>query len=134
MARTRPFVLLLLSTVTIRSFIALLLSLCSNVLSKSAVDVFRRAEALSPNLIERQPELAQYSRTLDKRASPYLTAATQTMYIEFAVNGSAIPDVDFDVGESYAGLLPISASPNETRQLFFWFVPFTGDVSFGMLD
>lgn len=40
--------------------------------------------------------------------------------IEFVVDGTKIPDVDFDVGESYAGLLPISQDPNETRQLFFW--------------
>lgn len=44
-------------------------------------------------------------------------------FIEFAVNGSAIPDVSFDIGESYAGLLPISSSPNETRELYFWFFP-----------
>ena len=48
----------------------------------------------------------------------YLTAI---LIVGFAVNGSGIPEVDFDVGESYAGLLPISSSPNETRQLFFWF-------------
>ncbi|KIJ12916.1 hypothetical protein PAXINDRAFT_136623 [Paxillus involutus ATCC 200175] len=42
---------------------------------------------------------------------------------EFWVNGSALPLVDFDVGPSWAGLLPISNSPNETRQLFFWFFP-----------
>ena len=41
--------------------------------------------------------------------------------IEFAVDGTAIPDVDFDIGESYAGLLPISSAANETRQLFFWY-------------
>lgn len=41
----------------------------------------------------------------------------------FVVNGSAIPLVDFDVGESYAGLLPISSAANETRELFFWFFP-----------
>lgn len=29
----------------------------------------------------------------------------------------------FDVGESYAGLLPISDSPDESRKLFFWFFP-----------
>lgn len=40
----------------------------------------------------------------------------------FAVNGSAIPEVDFDVGESYAGLLPIGGA-NETDQLYFWFFP-----------
>jgi Serine carboxypeptidase len=39
------------------------------------------------------------------------------------VNGSAIPDVNFDIGESYAGLLPISSKANETSELYFWFVP-----------
>ncbi|KAF6789979.1 carboxypeptidase, partial [Colletotrichum musicola] len=38
---------------------------------------------------------------------------------KFVVNGTAIPDVPFDVGESYAGLLPISQDPNEERQLYF---------------
>lgn len=42
--------------------------------------------------------------------------------IAFAVNGSGIPEVPFDVGESYAGLLPISDDPDETRKLFFWYV------------
>ncbi|KAF9224579.1 alpha/beta-hydrolase [Gyrodon lividus] len=42
---------------------------------------------------------------------------------EFWVNGSALPLVDFDVGPSWAGLLPISNNPNETRQLYFWFFP-----------
>ncbi|KAK3292104.1 Alpha/Beta hydrolase protein [Chaetomium fimeti] len=45
----------------------------------------------------------------------------------FAVNGSAIPMVDFDVGESYAGLLPTG---NDTsRQLYFWFFPSTNPVA-----
>lgn len=42
---------------------------------------------------------------------------------EFAVNGSALPNVDFDVGESYSGSLPISSNANDTNQLFFWFFP-----------
>lgn len=42
---------------------------------------------------------------------------------EFSVNGSALPNVDFDVGESYAGSLPISSNANDTNQLFFWFFP-----------
>ena len=34
------------------------------------------------------------------------------------MNGSAsIPDVDFDIGPSWAGLLPISGDPNETRKV-----------------
>jgi carboxypeptidase D len=46
------------------------------------------------------------------------------LYIEFVVNGSAnaIPEVDFDIGESYAGLLPISAEQNSS-ELYFWFFP-----------
>ena len=46
--------------------------------------------------------------------------ATTDQYTEFVVNGTGIPDVPFDVGESYAGLLPISSAPDETRELFFW--------------
>ncbi|KAI1434540.1 Alpha/Beta hydrolase protein [Xylaria sp. CBS 124048] len=42
---------------------------------------------------------------------------------KFAVNGTGIPDVDFDVGESYSGYLPITDDPNDTNELFFWFFP-----------
>lgn len=43
------------------------------------------------------------------------------------VNGTTVPEVDFDLGESYAGRLPIDA-PNSTDsssedELFFWFFP-----------
>jgi len=41
---------------------------------------------------------------------------------KFAVNGSAIPFVNFDIGESYAGLLPISDQANSS-ELYFWFFP-----------
>ncbi|KAH8807966.1 serine carboxypeptidase [Xylogone sp. PMI_703] len=53
------------------------------------------------------------------RGSPYLNKDTE----QFVVNGTAIPDISFDVGESYAGLLPISDAHNETRKLYFWFFP-----------
>ncbi|KAL1747782.1 Alpha/Beta hydrolase protein [Schizophyllum fasciatum] len=42
---------------------------------------------------------------------------------EYYVDGTSIPEVDFDVGPSWSGLLPISSDPNESRQLFFWFFP-----------
>jgi hypothetical protein len=41
---------------------------------------------------------------------------------EFAVNGTALPDINFDIGESYAGRLPISDEP-DSPEYFFWFVP-----------
>ncbi len=54
---------------------------------------------------------------------------TECHCLEFAVNGTGIPDVNFDIGESYAGLLPISNDPNETRQLYFWFFPSTNPAA-----
>ncbi|KAL7907790.1 alpha/beta-hydrolase [Trichoderma velutinum] len=51
--------------------------------------------------------------------SRYLNSATE----KFAVNGTGIPEVDFDVGESYAGTLPISNKTNESDNMFFWFFP-----------
>jgi hypothetical protein len=39
------------------------------------------------------------------------------------VQGNAVPDVPFDIGESYAGLLPISGESDETPELYFWFFP-----------
>ncbi|KAJ7039116.1 alpha/beta-hydrolase [Mycena alexandri] len=42
---------------------------------------------------------------------------------QFFVDGTTIPDVNFDAGPSWSGLMPISGDPNETRKLFFWFWP-----------
>ena len=83
---------------------------------------------------EFQP-LASHAAPLQKRTSPYLNNKTSSetydsmLYTdtngasEFVVDGTSLPDVDFDIGESYAGLLPISSAANETRELFFWFFP-----------
>jgi carboxypeptidase D len=46
-----------------------------------------------------------------------------TTPVAFAVNGSALPDVDFNIGESYAGTLPISNNASDTNRLWFWFFP-----------
>ncbi|PKK49372.1 hypothetical protein CI102_5999 [Trichoderma harzianum] len=51
--------------------------------------------------------------------SRYLNSVTE----KFAVNGTGIPEIDFDVGESYAGLLPISNKTDEKDKMFFWFFP-----------
>ena len=52
---------------------------------------------------------------------PYLNNKTAP----YSVNGSAIPEVDFDIGESYAGSLPI----DEGKSLWFWFVPSTNPAA-----
>lgn len=47
----------------------------------------------------------------------------------YAVNGTGIPDVDFDVGESYAGLLSITDDLNAAEKLYFWFFPSTNQAA-----
>ena len=41
---------------------------------------------------------------------------------KYSVDGTGIPYVDFDIGESYAGLMPISDKAN-VSELYFWFFP-----------
>ncbi|KAL8644485.1 MAG: hypothetical protein Q9210_007233, partial [Variospora velana] len=85
-------------------------------------DFQKPAQKLEP----RQREFPQYSQNQNqKRQSSYLNPSSRSNDLEafiweqFVVNGTAIPDVDFDIGESYAGLLPISSASNETRELYF---------------
>ncbi|KAG6811952.1 hypothetical protein H0H92_005116 [Tricholoma furcatifolium] len=58
-----------------------------------------------------------------KRATPQNITFSNPAASQFYVDGTSIPEVDFDVGPSWAGLLPISGNANETRELFFWFFP-----------
>jgi carboxypeptidase D len=51
------------------------------------------------------------------------------VHIEFAVDGKNFPGVSFDIGESYAGLLPITSDPSDPDQIFFWFFPTTNPES-----
>ncbi|KAI0998242.1 Carboxypeptidase [Podosphaera aphanis] len=48
---------------------------------------------------------------------------------KFAVDGSALPEFSFDIGESYAGTLPISSDPKDPNQLWFWFFPSTNPLA-----
>ncbi|TVY21483.1 putative serine carboxypeptidase [Lachnellula arida] len=68
------------------------------------------------NHVKRQPQGQQQTR---RDTSRYLTNSSS----KYVVNGTGIPEVDFDIGESYAGLMPISKEKNETRELYFWFFP-----------
>ena len=90
--------------------------------------VFKKPEAARQRWLERHqapkhaPSHNAYHSLHSRQSngsSPYLNANSQ----KFVVDGNALPNVTFDVGESYAGLLPISNAPNETRQLYFWFFP-----------
>ncbi|KAK3389830.1 serine carboxypeptidase [Podospora didyma] len=64
---------------------------------------------------------------VEKRQTPrnlFLTDQTR----KFAINGSALPEINFDVGESYAGLLPIEGN-DTSNELFFWFFPSTNPAA-----
>lgn len=55
------------------------------------------------------------------------TLLTDCFPSEFVVNGTGFPEVDFDIGESYAGRLPINVpdaiNGSSDNELFFWFFP-----------
>ncbi|KZL69632.1 serine carboxypeptidase [Colletotrichum incanum] len=101
-----------------------LLTLFTGLLCASSALAFKKPSKPSfpRSVVERRVANQPFSHPeIQKRASRFLTHKTEA----FAVNGSGIPEVPFDIGESYAGLLPISDSPDETRKLFFWFFPST---------
>ncbi|TRM69197.1 Alpha/Beta hydrolase protein [Schizophyllum amplum] len=50
---------------------------------------------------------------------PFANPAAEPFYVD----GTTIPEVNFDAGASWAGLLPISGDPEETKELFFWLWP-----------
>ncbi|KAF1832456.1 alpha/beta-hydrolase [Decorospora gaudefroyi] len=79
-------------------------------------------DKVRPAVERRVPGQPFKNSEIQKRASSFfLTNKTEP----YAVNGTGIPEVPFDIGESYAGVLPISDDPDETRKLFFWFFPST---------
>lgn len=49
--------------------------------------------------------------------------------VEFVVNGTGLPEIPFDVGESYAGQLSISDNVDDPNKLFFWFFPSTNPAA-----
>jgi carboxypeptidase D len=82
-----------------------------------AEKAFAKAQRPKKPVIEKRvPHQEFKDARLRKRAHNFLNNGTE----QFVVNGTGLPDVPFDIGESYAGLLPISGDKNETRELFFW--------------
>ncbi|EPQ25803.1 uncharacterized protein PFL1_06670 [Pseudozyma flocculosa PF-1] len=59
------------------------------------------------------------SRAPHQTKAKHLNSKTK----KFAVDGAKLPLVPFDIGESYAGLMPISENKDEERQLYFWYFP-----------
>jgi carboxypeptidase C (cathepsin A) len=68
---------------------------------------------LAPLTVNAHP----YTRTAAIQHGHFLTNKTA----QFAVDGANLPDIPFDIGESYAGVLP--TGEGNGHELFFWFVP-----------
>lgn len=97
-----------------------------NVLVSALVAFISTAEGRQIRKSELQAKQLEAAKrwqlTPVRRASKKITFSNPRAS-EFFVDGKSIPEVDFDVGPSWSGLLPISGNKNETRKLFFWFFP-----------
>ncbi|KAF2635776.1 alpha/beta-hydrolase [Massarina eburnea CBS 473.64] len=95
-------------------------------LATTAVAKSSRAAALERKGIQAKPRYGfpGHSAPIVKRDAATIIPQTNRT-AKYVVNGTAgaIPEVNFDIGESYAGLLPISSAANETGELYFWFFP-----------
>ncbi|KAF5662003.1 SERINE-TYPE CARBOXYPEPTIDASE F PRECURSOR [Fusarium circinatum] len=102
------------------SLISLLaLGTLSQAFNQGAINAFNRVH---PRRYDERRAAVPEQPAFEKRSkSKFLNKNSE----KFVVNGTAIPEVKFDVGESYAGLLPISQDPKEERKLYFWFFPST---------
>ncbi|KAK2605428.1 hypothetical protein N8I77_008265 [Diaporthe amygdali] len=88
-------------------------------LAATSFETFNPLLRYRPHSQKRSTEVPPVVRR-QTSTSPFLNANTT----KFAVDGNGIPDVDFDVGESYAGTLPVGNVGNSTDgQMFFWFFP-----------
>jgi len=113
--------------------VALFFSLTVSALAGKISNPYHKARSIARPHVER---VAPQAHHFDKRGtSPYLNSNSESeqhtpsrgskylQIIEFAVNGSGIPEVNFDAGESYAGTLSIDDNAENQNQLFFWFWP-----------
>ncbi|KAJ7016109.1 carboxypeptidase [Mycena alexandri] len=97
-----------------------LLGACSVALA--AENPHRRAATLKSRAPKRASKPAAPVKRVLSAKSQFLNSNSR----KFVVDGTGVPEVNFDLGESYAGRLPIT-SPNVTNatanELFFWFFP-----------
>ncbi|KAI9713264.1 MAG: hypothetical protein M1820_001251 [Bogoriella megaspora] len=97
------------------------LSYTATLLSVATTSVKARSGLRSTEKYDkRRVESAGLRHWNQPRASGSIHLTNSTA--QYAVNGTALPDVNFDIGESYAGLLPID---DTGKELFFWYVPST---------
>ncbi|KAK8102070.1 serine-type carboxypeptidase [Apiospora sp. TS-2023a] len=79
-------------------------------------------------VLHRGPEIVTGHHAAARQSSmPSRFANSNTT--AYAVNGTGLPDVEFDIGESYAGLMSITDDMNAAEKLFFWFLPSTNNAA-----
>jgi len=83
------------------------------------VEAARRFQSTAPIRREAAKNLTFSNPKATRKPPTYCyVKLTLTVFLEFFVDGKSIPDVDFDVGPSWSGLLPISGDKNETREVW----------------
>ncbi|CAM1508949.1 Fc.00g026880.m01.CDS01 [Cosmosporella sp. VM-42] len=98
------------------SLIALATLIASVSAGRSLAHVGKRDRDVAHAILPRGVPHDIWSRS-SKPAKQYYNSKTA----KFAINGTAIPDVDFDIGEAYAGTLPNTEDPDS--EYYFWFQP-----------
>ncbi|KAF2211719.1 hypothetical protein CERZMDRAFT_42821 [Cercospora zeae-maydis SCOH1-5] len=102
------------------TFAVLTALLTSAAAAKRDPTKWNRKERSQP-LVRRAPQTGSSPGNQAGSARTPIIEQTEAVK-KFIVNGTAIPEVDFDVGESYAGLLPIGPG-QDVSELYFWFFP-----------
>ena len=106
--------------------------LASSALASAAVGLSR-----NPQHVNKKHLLDKTRRQAPSYSAPSSSSANSTNgtiipqnvnTTKFALDGSAIPNVTFDVGEGYAGLLPISEQANSS-ELYFVFFPSENELA-----
>lgn len=80
-------------------------------------ELHARNEKREPMLTFRNPKAAKFH--VDGTKIPDGTLCSLSSRLYYSDNPTV---VNFDAGDSWSGLMPISSDPNETRKLFFWWV------------
>ncbi|KAK3358298.1 serine carboxypeptidase [Lasiosphaeria ovina] len=89
---------------------------------------FLHPELAAKQFAARENAAAAKPPPVEKRQQTRPSFHRPVQEYKFAVNGTGLPEVNFDVGESYAGLLPIEGN-DTSNELFFWFFPSTNPVA-----
>ncbi|OAQ90625.1 carboxypeptidase cpdS precursor [Purpureocillium lilacinum] len=84
----------------------------------AAPDRYRRSAPPTQPLAHRGVPFDKWTR--DGPVAKQFASSNTTKY---AINGTGIPDVDFDIGEAYAGQMSISDDLDGPDKFYFWFQP-----------